>query len=214
MPSSVVALEMASAPYPCQDHTCACLGQALDAARRPIVVCTKGRRHQQLLDEYLRAMQYAVRGAMQAAMQRPQHTTRSWKDGVGMANGILASAKAMTRDYRRDGLVNSPDLSPVRALKQPERIAPRLQAGMAFAGGIGFGSLTAMNLPTTARWLPADSHLCPRAGVERPAAPVGRGSAEDSARVRPRVEVAPASVPSSASLSLPASAATQPARPG
>jgi hypothetical protein len=52
LPSSVVALDMASAPYPCQDHTCACLGQALDAARRPIFVCTKGRRHQQLLDEY------------------------------------------------------------------------------------------------------------------------------------------------------------------
>jgi hypothetical protein len=50
--SSVVALDIASAPYPCQQHTCACLGQALDAARRPIFVCTKGRRHQQLLDEY------------------------------------------------------------------------------------------------------------------------------------------------------------------
>jgi len=52
LPSSVVALSMSSAPYPCQDHTCPCLGQALDAARRPIFVCTKGRRHQQLLDEY------------------------------------------------------------------------------------------------------------------------------------------------------------------
>jgi hypothetical protein len=52
LPSNVVALNMATAPYPCQDHTCSCLGQALDAARRPIFACTKGRCHQQLLDEY------------------------------------------------------------------------------------------------------------------------------------------------------------------
>jgi integrase len=67
-----------------------------------------------------------VRGAMGAAMRRSEHPSRSWRDGVGMANAIVASAKAMTRHYRNDGFSNVPDLSPVKAIKQPERIQPRL----------------------------------------------------------------------------------------
>lgn len=67
-----------------------------------------------------------VRGAMGAAMQRPRARARIWKDGKEMANIILASAKAMTRHFRNDGFLNVPDLVVVKAIKQPERIQPRL----------------------------------------------------------------------------------------